>query len=127
MLNLSFQLTYSLLTCCQLVQVISSVPNAPTTGPNNPAAVTTIPTAGPSDPTAAQSGPSTAHAPTYAELLNKQARIECRLLRAKGAIAKLRQEMDEVRRINEEQNARIIKIGVYMDHIGNNYLDPSSI
>ena len=35
--------------------------------------------------------------------------------------------MDEVCRINEEQNARIINIGVYMDHIGNNYLDSSSI
>ena len=127
MLNLLFQLTYSLLTHCQLVQAISSVSNAPTTGPSNHAAFTTIPTASLSNPTATQSRPSTTHAPTYAELLNKQACIERCLLRAKGAIAKLRQEMDEVCRINEEQNARIIKIGVYMDHIGNNYLYPSYI
>jgi hypothetical protein len=78
------------------------------------------------DSAAGPSGPSTTRAPTLADLQMNQARIERRLAKIKHAVVSLRKNLAEARRLNHEQNERLLRIDLFMENIVNNFLDPSS-
>ncbi|KAN0137265.1 hypothetical protein V8E53_004975 [Lactarius tabidus] len=60
---------------------------------------------------------------TLQDLHARQDILEHRINRIKGAITKLRKELAEARRFNQEQNNRLHKIDIHMEHIVDNYFD----
>ncbi|KAN0125268.1 hypothetical protein V8E53_015659 [Lactarius tabidus] len=60
---------------------------------------------------------------TLQDLHARQDILEHRINKIKGAITKLRKELAEARRFNHEQNDRLHKIDIHMEHIVDNYFD----
>ncbi|KAN0137685.1 hypothetical protein V8E53_004510 [Lactarius tabidus] len=60
---------------------------------------------------------------TLQDLHARQDILEHHINRIKGAITKLQKELSEACRFNQEQNNRLHKIDIHMEHIVDNYFD----